>query len=173
MDENSKAINIDSPLYEGFEEISTSSECCCPTTARPTTARPTTSRPTTVRPTTAAPTQAPCTCCSAEQRPITYDKCELEKTETFNNVTLDCTGRLLDVNVTLRNVCPNKRIAVAVLVYEGSTLLSLKVCRLFSGDGSNCIPTLNAGRFCFVFDDDPCPPARTLTVRIVANYLER
>ncbi|MCT8977279.1 hypothetical protein N4T77_11755 [Clostridium sp. CX1] len=145
-----------------------------PTTAAPTTAAPTTAAPTTAAPTTAAPTPTPCPCCFVDQRAVVYARCELEKSETFDNITLDCTGRFLDVNVTLRNVCPNKLVSVGVLVYDAQNrLISIKACRLFTGDGPNCIPSLNAGRFCFVFGDESCPPPRTFTVRIVANYLER
>ncbi|MDW8801306.1 hypothetical protein P8V03_09080 [Clostridium sp. A1-XYC3] len=144
-----------------------------PTTAAPTTAAPTTAAPTTAAPTTAAPTPTPCPCCFVNQKSVVYADCELEKSEAFDNITLNCTGRFLDVNVTLVNVCPNKHVSIGVLVYDDQKrLISIKVCRLFTGDGPNCIPSLNAGKFCFVFDDDPCPPPRTFTVRIVANYLE-
>ncbi|MDW8801307.1 hypothetical protein P8V03_09085 [Clostridium sp. A1-XYC3] len=144
-----------------------------PTTAAPTTTAPTTAAPTTAAPSTAAPTPTPCPCCFVDEKAVVYARCELEKSETFDNITLNCTGRFLDVNVTLRNLCPNKQVSIGVLVYDDQKrLISIKVCRLFTGDGPNCIPSLNSGKFCFVFDDDPCPPARTLTVRVVANYLE-
>lgn len=181
MSDINKIVDNDSPLYENFE---CRDSCHCPTkaprptcpphhtTPRPTTPKPTTPKPTTPKPTTPAPTTSPCSCCFADEKPVNYSNCELTKTEHLNNITLDCTGRLLDVNVTLTNVCPNKFANVAVLVFEGAKLLSIKVRRLFTGNGTACIPSLNAGKFCFVFDDDPCPQARTFTVRIVANYIE-
>lgn len=163
MSDTNKTIENDSPLYENFDS---EPDWSFPS-KKP---KPTAPKPTPPRPTTPAPES--CSCCFADERPVDYSKCEVSKTENFNNVTLDCTGRLLDVNVRLTNVCPNKFVNVAVLVYECGKLLSLKVCRLFTGNGSACIPSLNTGKFCFVFDDEPCPPARTFTIKIVANYLE-
>lgn len=117
---------------------------------------------------------APCQCCFVDEKPVVYAKCELEKSESFNDITVNCTGRFLDVNVTLTGVCPNKLVNVGVLVYENDNLLSLKVCKLTTDNvEEGCISSQNAGTFCFVFDDDSCPPERTLTVRVVANYLER
>lgn len=157
MDGSEKIINVNSPLYEEFAADEYISEVI-----------------TTAAPTTAVPTPTPCPCCFSTERRVDYNKCELVAEENIET-TVNCVGRFLDVAVTLRNVCPNKLVAIGVLVYdEQNRLLSFKVCRLFTGNGPNCIPSLSAGRFCFVFDENySCPGPRTFTVRIVSNYLER
>lgn len=147
-----KIINVNSLLYEEFaadDDVVVKPE---PTTPRPTTA-------------------APCACCFTTEVPVNYERCQLTADRTIET-TVNCVGRFLDVNVTLRNVCPNKFVNVGVLVYEGTRLVTFKVCRFFTNGGTDCIPSVNAGRFCFVFDEPSCPPARTFTVRVVANYVK-
>lgn len=126
-----------------------------------------------IQPTTPAPTSAPCQCCSGTPTPVNFEHCELEKTVDVS-ATVNCVGRVLDVDVTLKNVCPNKLVNIGVLVFdENNKLITFKVCK-FSTDSTpgTCIPSVNAGKFCFVFDDDSCPSTRTLTVRVVSNYVE-
>lgn len=168
MSNINKIVDNDSPLYENFEYRD---NCHCPTKP-PKPAKPP-KPPCHPHHTTPIPRISPCSCCFVDKKNVHYSKCELTKTESFNNITLDCTGRLLEVGVTLKKVCPNKFVNVAVAVYEDTKLLSIKIRKLFTDNGSNCIPILNAGKFCFVFDDVPCPPARTFTVKIVANYIEQ
>lgn len=170
MDENDKTKNMNPPLKEdnqsntyhkdkekhnNDDKDNTNENCGCP--------------PLPPKPPHNA---SSCSCCFSDNIDVTYSKCQLSKTET-KEITLDCTGRLLEVNVILKNICPNKFVSVGVLVYENNKLLSLKVRKLSTDDDRNCIKSLNAGKFCFVFDDSPCPASRTFTVKIVANYIEK
>ena len=163
-----KIISVDSLLYEEFAADENT-----PTTPEPTTPAPTTPAPTTPKPTTPAPTPTPCPCCFATQAPVNFEKCQLTANETITT-TITCVGRFLDIDVILKNVCPNKVIDIGVLVFENDKLITFKVCTFFTdSSGDACIASVNAGKFCFVFEEPTaCPPARTFTVKVVANYIE-
>lgn len=171
MDENNKVKNMNPPLNENTEsntyhkdkekekhnhndKDSINGNCGCPPPPQP-------------------PNTQPYSCYDVAHKDVHYETCDLIKTTEFNDVTLNCIGRLLEVNVKLKNVCPDKQVSVGVLVYENTKLLSLKVCKV-STHGKNCISELDAGKFCFVFNDSSltCPPARTFTVKIIAHYLK-
>lgn len=47
-----------------------------------------------------------------------YEKCEDCKTITLDAQQLSGNGRFLNLNTTVKNVCPNKRIAIGLALYE-------------------------------------------------------
>lgn len=49
---------------------------------------------------------------------VYFDACEDAKAVTMPDCTVEGTGRMLDVSMTLRNVCPGKRTAVGVALTE-------------------------------------------------------
>lgn len=57
-------------------------------------------------------------CQEHENGHICYGRCEDAKTCTMPDTYLSNTGRVLDVSMTLKNVCPCRRVAVGILVSE-------------------------------------------------------
>ena len=49
---------------------------------------------------------------------VYFESCEDAKTVTLPDSTVEGTGRMLDVSMTLRSVCPGKRTAVGVALTE-------------------------------------------------------
>ena len=50
--------------------------------------------------------------------PIFYDNCEESKTLTLDSQHISGLGRFLNFSVTIKKVCPNKRVAVGLLYNE-------------------------------------------------------
>jgi hypothetical protein len=84
----------------------------------------------------------------------------------------DCTGRVIEANVRIENVCCNKQVNVGVLLCDDSSnIVGLKVKKL--GPFLPCDPvsctTVDAGTFCFVVEDSICD-SNTFTLKAISNY---
>ena len=49
---------------------------------------------------------------------VYFERCEDAKCCDLGDTVIESQGRLLDVKTTVKNVCPGKRIAVAIVVHE-------------------------------------------------------
>ena len=49
---------------------------------------------------------------------ICFDRCENNKSVVLEKQNLSSIGRFLTVNTTVKNVCPNKQIAIGLRLYE-------------------------------------------------------
>lgn len=49
---------------------------------------------------------------------VCFDRCENQKEVTLEDQHLSNVGRFLTVSLTVKNVCPNKQIAVGIKLYE-------------------------------------------------------
>lgn len=77
-------------------------------------------RPCQERPCQATPVQEAreCPMPTPEETHVYFERCEEAKTVDMGSVEMDQGGRILDVALTLRHVCPHKRTAVGVTLTE-------------------------------------------------------
>jgi hypothetical protein len=113
-------------------------------------------------------------CCgSQDHNSINMDACKISDNKDIQ-AELDCQGRLLTIRVILKNVCPNKKIAVGVLLLEGNKVKGFKAKEivtppLLSGHECNHCESVVVCKFCFVLPGSICCPI-TLTPKIIAHY---
>ena len=99
------------------------------------------------------------------------------------DVEMQSLGRIVKVNFTLQNVCPNKRVAVAVVLYEldgegNEHKCGFKTLTIPAHTQSACRDVLvRCVKFVLPEDLDVFDPTgmcneRDLRVRILANYID-
>ena len=112
-------------------------------------------------------------CCVAESDRQHFEKCQ-DVLDFRGDTELNCQVRIFKAKVTLTNVCPGRRINLAVIVgldnsdfdfvgMKGATI------RVPGSVGEPCIPMLNVDEFCFVIPEDICRK-ESVTVKILAHY---
>ena len=116
--------------------------------------------------------QADC-CGNLTKNSIKIDACKIWDNKDIH-AELECQGRLLTIKVTLKNVCPNKKIAVGVLLLEGNTVKGFKAKEivtpsLLNGRECNHCDSVVICKFYFVLPGSLCCPI-TLTPKIIAHY---
>lgn len=109
-------------------------------------------------------------CCNNNEKDTTFGFCEICKTDELS-VDLKCLGRVLRLNVTINKVCPNRHIAVGILIFEGNQLKAVKVKEINTCGSTSCAP-VNAGQFCFVFKEEDLCRRRTFKVKAIAHYTD-
>ncbi len=122
-------------------------------------------------------TFTPCDCCYSDVSPttITQDACEIWKKETVK-ANLTCQGRILTIKVVLKRVCPNKKIAIGVLLYKGPHIKGFKAKEIVTpplppySKCKKCIDVVTC-EFCFVIPGSICHPL-TLRPKIIAHYTD-
>lgn len=115
-------------------------------------------------------TPMPPQCCYDETKIVEFSKCEVSH-NTDVDINFHCVGRLLKLNVNLNSVCPNKKIAIGVLVFEGNKLVGFKVKELYTGRCRyNECNSISAGEFCFVFSENDLCRCRSFKIRVIAHY---
>jgi len=88
----------------------------------------------------------------------------------WNNNNFD--GRLLSLNLKLKNVRPNKLVVLGVLVYENNKLYTFKVKKLSTlGLSYNKCKNIDAGKLDFLFYDDKPFSQKNLKVKFIYNYV--
>ena len=112
-------------------------------------------------------------CGGSAQSSIKIDACKISDNKDIE-AELDCQGRLLTIKVTLKNVCPNKKIAVGVLLLEGNTVKGFKAKEivtpsLLNSRECNHCDSVVVCKFCFVLPGSLCCPI-TLTPKVIAHY---
>ncbi|MGM9969287.1 MAG: VWA domain-containing protein [Anaeroplasma sp.] len=86
-------------------------------------------------------------------------------------------GRILQLDVTLKNICPNKRVALAILLNEvddegNETVKGMKTMIVPAHYSETCKDVLIR---CIKFvlpDEGPMCPTRNLRARFIANYID-
>lgn len=121
-------------------------------------------------------------CCKPAEV-VTIERCnDFEQVTlplTGNGYELSCSGRLLSVYVNLRGVCPNRKIAVGVAVYE--EVNDVLVPRGFKATEVTTAPVVNdlscmcknikIGAFDFVLPENTTSCAeREFRVKVIAHY---
>lgn len=162
MQKKDSIINSNSPLYEEFaiDELP-------------------------VDPTIAADfhsNDTPCTsvhadCCgNSSPSSITIGECKISDSKDIQ-ATLDCQGRLLTIRVILKCVCPKKKIAIGVLLFdENKRVRGFEVKEITTPPlpthepGENCEHVVIC-KFCFVLPGSICCPL-TLKPKVIAHYTD-
>ena len=83
-------------------------------------------------------------------------------------------GRIVKLDVTLRDVCPNKRVALAVLLTDGEDggFRSLKTYAIPAHCSRECHDVRIEG-ICFAVPDEDCHcMSRELSAQLIANYMD-
>jgi len=113
-------------------------------------------------------------CCgNSSPHSITLDPCIISDNKDIKT-ELDCQGRLLTIRVILKNVCPNKKIAIGVVLLEGTKVRGFKVKEivtppLLTGHLAKHCENLVVCKFCFVLPGNLCCPI-TITPKVIAHY---
>lgn len=105
-------------------------------------------------------------CCFNAEKFVTLPPCKVVVCDEVDT-ELNCLGRILKLKVNLQNLCPNRKVTVAVLVFEDNKLLTFKVSKIKTGSSCSMKKTKE---FCFVLDDKDLCRTRNLVIKIVANY---
>ena len=119
---------------------------------------------------------APADCCGdSSPSLITIEACKISDNKDVQ-AELDCQGRLLTIRVILKSVCPNKKIAIGVILFEGTKVRGFKVKEVDTSHLSNRVPGGNCEdvvicKFCFVLPGSICCPL-TLTPKVIAHYVD-
>jgi hypothetical protein len=115
-------------------------------------------------------------CCgTSSPGSITINPCVISDNRDIQ-AEMNCQGRLLTIRVILKCVCPNKKIAIGVLLLEGSKVRGFKVKEVFTPPlptgfpGGSC-EHVTICKFCFVLSGSICCPL-TLTPQIIAHYTD-
>lgn len=115
---------------------------------------------------------------------VYFAPCETEKSCDLGNVSLDDTGRVMEIDMTVCGVCPNRQVAVGVWITEvdlagnehprGFRAVTLPAHRSSTGKDVT-VPTLR-----FILPDDQCEDGETVRngrcrrfrVRAEQHYLD-
>ena len=115
---------------------------------------------------------------------ITVGGCEISAVFDAGDLALDSLGRILQLDVTLRNVCPGKRVALAVILTEVDCKdrehdRGLKTLVIPAHDRSSCQDiTVRCIKFVLPEELDVSGSAdalcnkRCFRVRFLANYID-
>lgn len=109
-------------------------------------------------------------CCCNEIKDVCFSDCEVIKKECME-VCPKCNGRLLNLQVKLKNICPNRLIVVGVLIYENNKLYAFKVKKLHTGFFNCNCKDFNAGEFCFIFKENDLCENRRFTAKVIHHYV--
>ncbi len=120
-------------------------------------------------------TYTPDDCCYCNSYPstITADPCKIWNEKDLQ-VDLTCDGRILTININLKHVCPNKKIAIAVLLFKGTEVKGFKAKEIVTPSLPKCPPDKNCTnvtcKFCFIIPESICHPL-TLKPKVIAHYI--
>lgn len=112
---------------------------------------------------------------------IVVEKCVDEYVEyNLNDIYLDDTGKILEVKLKLKSICPNKRVALAVILTEKDTLgneqkRGMKIMTIPAHQLEGC-KDINIEKIRFILPDDislagVCEE-RLFNVRAMAHYID-
>lgn len=112
-------------------------------------------------------------CCKCDcSQDINIAKCDAV-TDSSIDTTIKCSGRILKLTVNIKNVCPNRKIALAAFITENDALKGVRFKEITSGGAGGGACQDVSTTLCFVLpDDNACADARTLKARVIANYVD-
>lgn len=108
---------------------------------------------------------------------ITIDGCTDSVIFDAGDIELTSLGRILQLDVTLRSICPNKRVALAILLNEvddedNESVIGMKTLVIPAQTGTSCQDILIR---CIKFvlpDTLPMCNERNIKARFIANYMD-
>lgn len=115
---------------------------------------------------------------------VYFRGCEDAKTCNMGNVPMEYQGCILDISMCLKNVCPGKRVAVGISLYEVDSLgveysRGIKMFTVPAHSGSGCQLIFRFATSCFILPEDisvgsgeGCSSRRHFIVRVDAQYLD-
>lgn len=114
--------------------------------------------------------------CPAPQT-VTFDVCQDYLEFDLGNYVLDNLGRILELSLTLKNVCPDKKVALAVTLNELDNLeeeikKGIKIISIPAHSGNSCedIKVKNI-KFILPEEDGLLCAKKKYRVRVIANYI--
>lgn len=125
-----------------------------------------------------------CDSCPVCHDAILFRRCEEVKTYTIQDKYLDGLGRVLDVSLKIKQVCPNKRVALGIAIVELDQLgkeypRGLKTITIPAHDAPVCKDiSVDSVRFIMPEDisvgssTDMCQNCRRFRVRATAHYID-
>lgn len=113
--------------------------------------------------------------CLDKSEEVSLGACDIFKEFTVHNVHIHSEGRLLKVKVQLKDVCPGRKIRLAVLLFEKECreeeLKGLRTAEIKAPCGPcGCIDELTVGDFCFVVSDDQLCSRKEAKIEVIAHY---
>lgn len=131
--------------------------------------------------------QKPCSCGKHEyltRKDVCYSSCEDNKCCDLGELPLDGQGRILELTLKLRNVCPGKRVAVGIVLTEvdehkKECPRGQKIITVPAHDGP-CCKDIPIRDLLFVMPEDlsmtgcadMCRNCRHFIVRVAAHYID-
>ena len=113
--------------------------------------------------------------CGDKTEEVTLCACDEFKEYVVRNVRLHSEGRILTVRVQLKDVCPDRKIRLAVLLFEkechenelkGLRTAEIKLpCNL-----CGCVDEIIVGDFCFVLPEDQICSRKEVIIKVIAHY---
>ena len=98
---------------------------------------------------------------------VDFDPCTSFAKENLQ-VSLCNSGKLLDVAICLKDVCPDKCIIVGVLVYHKGKPYALETQEVML-DSTCCCRDISVQGFEFIFPFEVC--RHEVTIKVVAHYI--
>ena len=81
-------------------------------------------------------------------------------------------GRMLSLQVNLKNIHPDRILVVGALIYENSKLYAFKVKKLSTiGLSESQCKSINGGEFSFIIDESRPWKQRKFKVRLITHYV--
>lgn len=114
------------------------------------------------------------------QRPVEIDakKCQNFIDYNAGDISLDLTGRILNINLQILNVCPNKKVALAVMLTEKDCNnkeieKGIKIIKIPAHNKKECI-NINVKDIKFILPDekDALCDNRKFKLRFIAHYID-
>ena len=120
-----------------------------------------------------------CDCKPCYKHDIYFEACDNIKSCNLGSRFVDDQGKILDLSLTLRDVCPLKRTAVAIALYEigschSKQLIALKV-KTIPASGATERQDICVDNIRFVIPDDTDTSTdgrRRFSVEVSANYID-
>ncbi|WLF68334.1 hypothetical protein Q6375_10070 [Clostridium septicum] len=105
---------------------------------------------------------------------ISFKCCDIKERKNIN-VNIACTGRILNLNVFLKDVCVKNTVAVGILVCdkESDKIIGFKVKKVFiKPENNECCRDFFIGKFTFIIPEEDLCDNRLLKVKVLAQYTD-
>lgn len=115
------------------------------------------------------------TCCTPSCADVPLTSCNVVTTVgPLAGFSVACSGRLVNISLTIDNVCPGSNLAVAIILYDPESpdnAIGLKTFQVTGPTGSSCAP-ITITNICFVVPGSIAPlcTTKTLKASVLANY---
>lgn len=108
--------------------------------------------------------------CNIKLRETIYYPSKKNRNVRMKNNCAD--GKLLVLNVKLKNICPNKILILGALVYDNNNLYAFKTKKLSTlGFSYNKCKNINSCKFSFMFHDYKPSNEKKLKVKFMYQYV--